>query len=526
MGNIISKDNKKTLEDYLPKIAKGAGIVFLGTILGRMGGYLFRVVAARGLGPESYGLITLGLAVYSIFGTLGDIGVPKGIVRYVSLYKGKDKPEGIKGTINSGIKILFPLSLFFGIFIFVSSNWISVNLFQEPRLAPVLKIIAFAVPISSFLSVFTSALQGFQRMDYRVYCRNIGEYFTRVALVALFVFLGFGVLGVAGGYVISVALGALLSFYLLHQRVFPFVKRKIKSSSEWRNLLTYSWPLMITSTVGLVTSWMDTFMLGAFKQAADVGIYNVARPTAQLMSGIPVGFGMIFLPVLSELYGKENKKQMGEVFRTVTGWVLKLLLPLGLLMFFFSKEIVKILYGAEYVTASTALSILVGGFLLSYFFMTSNRLLRTMGKTKLLLVPSFAGASLNVVLNILLIPPYGIEGAALATATSMAFGGILVGFLATRTVSFSLFQPNLLKTWLTALGCAPLLLLSMISNFPLGAFSKKIFVFVLFLLVYFSGLVLLGVFDDKDLIVVKAIERRIGISLKPIRNLISRFSKH
>mgnify|MGYP000330093392 CR=1 FL=1 len=102
-------DGKKHLDGSLRKIAKGAGVTFIGSLVGLVFGYLSRIIIARLLGAEDYGLISLGFAGMSIAATFSLIGLPVGVKRYVSYYKGMDDIGRIKGTILSAIKISFPL---------------------------------------------------------------------------------------------------------------------------------------------------------------------------------------------------------------------------------------------------------------------------------------------------------------------------------------------------------------------------------------------------------------------------------
>ena len=93
------------LNKSLRKIAKGAGIGFSGAFIGMLFGYFSRIVIARFLEPEGYGLITLGIAGMSIAAALSAIGLPSSIQRFVSFYKGEEDEERIKGTILGALKI-------------------------------------------------------------------------------------------------------------------------------------------------------------------------------------------------------------------------------------------------------------------------------------------------------------------------------------------------------------------------------------------------------------------------------------
>jgi len=100
-------DETSYLDVSLRKIAKGAGIGFTGTFIGTAFGYLSRMIIARFLGGASdYGLGCLAFAGVSIAVSLSLVGLPAGVTRYVSFYKGKGDKGRIKGTIISSLKII------------------------------------------------------------------------------------------------------------------------------------------------------------------------------------------------------------------------------------------------------------------------------------------------------------------------------------------------------------------------------------------------------------------------------------
>jgi len=160
--------NEDYLGESLRKIVKGAGFVLLGTIIGRAFGYGSRLIIAR-LGASDYGLVALGFAVMSIAATLSMVGIQSGIVRYVSLYKGKEDKGRIKGTIISALKITLPLSFISAFILFWYASWISIHVFHDANMTSILKIFAVGVPFFVLAQNLLSATVGFQDMRYNVY---------------------------------------------------------------------------------------------------------------------------------------------------------------------------------------------------------------------------------------------------------------------------------------------------------------------------------------------------------------------
>ena len=107
------------------------------------------------------------------------------------------------------------------------------------------------------------------------------------------------------GLVLAIIALSFLAFYFLEKKVFPIFKTKVKAVSVDKELFSFSLPLLFAGIAGLVMGWTDTLMLGYFSSSADVGIYTVAFPTAQLIRAIPGAFATIFFPVISELYARK-----------------------------------------------------------------------------------------------------------------------------------------------------------------------------------------------------------------------------
>ena len=514
--------NEEHLNESLRKIAKGAGIGFTGAFIGMAFGYLSRIVIARFLEPEGYGLITLGIAGMSIAATLSLLGLPTGIQRYVSFYKGKGDEGRIKGTILGSLKICFPLSLFLAILIFIGADWISINVFHEANLTPILRIFAIAIPFSVLAQNLVSGTIGFQDLRYKVYVNDIFQNtFKLVAIVALLA-LGFGVIGAAWGWAIAIILTPFLALYYLEKKLFPVFRSKIKSIPVEKELFSFSWPLIFVSAAGLVIGWTDTLMLGYFSNASEVGIYNVALPTAMLLMNITVAFSMIFLPVASELYAKDRIGDLRNAYSAVTKWVFSLTLPCFLLMALFSESIIQIIFGSEYVSGALVLTILAAGFFIDSATGPVGHITLIYGRTKINMGCSFIGAGANFTLNFILIPVYGIEGAAIATASSYVLMKIALMISAYRIAGTQPYKLSYLKPLFASVIAVSAVYVAT-KYFICVSFLVLVVMFFVFLLLYFFLLLIFKSFEEEDLMIMRAIDERLGTKSDWVREIIKRF---
>ncbi|MFH1593034.1 MAG: flippase [Candidatus Woesearchaeota archaeon] len=493
---------------YLEKIAKSAVLVFLGTLFGRLFGYLYVALVAR-LGSVEYGLLSLGFAIVSFLIALSLFGLEGGIVRFVSFYRGKNDKQRIKGTITSSLKIVFPVSIALSLLVFILANWISVSLFHNPELAKILRIFSIIIPLMAVRNIFLSTFKAFQKSSYDIGLREFGEKGIRFLLTFVVLFLGFGVIGIAFVWIISVFITALLSFYLL-QKVFPLIKSNIKAISHKKELLSYSLPLLFGGFLSTTLAWADIMLLGFFKDASTVGVYNVALPTAALIFVAPTAITYLFMPIITELFAKERIDEVKKMYKRVSKWVFFVNFPIFLLVFLFSKQILRVMFGQEYITAGVALSILSVGYLIYSLAYPSTYVIEMAKKTKLILLSTLFFTLFNVVFNVLLIPRYGILGAGIATSVSFVFGFILRVIFAYRILRVQPFLLNYLKAIVAGIGAVACVLFIVSYLRPLSFFFL-VASFVLFLGIYWLLLILIGGLDIEDKSLIR------GIILHPFK---------
>jgi len=518
----MSLKEESYLDVSLRKIAKGAGIVLFGTLIGRAFGYGSRMVIARFLGVNNYGLISLGFAALTIAASISAIGLPEGVTRYVSFYKGKEDNERIKGTILSAIKMNLPISIVFFIFLFFGADWISIHFFHDLKLTPVLRIFSIGIPFLVLARDLLSATVGFQKMEYNVYTDQVTQEVLKLIGIIALVSLGFNVIGAAWGWILGTLSMPFLAFYFLEKKVFPVFKTNIKAISTEKELFMFSWPLIFTSIAGMVMGFMDTLMLGYFCTSYEVGIYNAALPTAILIRLFPGSIVAIYMPVITELYAREKYNDLKDAYSVVIKWVLSLAFPAFVLMVLFSDNILLLLFGTEYMIGAESMIILAFGFLISVVLSCSSGVLTAYGRTKITMGCYLIGSLTNFCLNFYLIPIYGLKGAAVATAISSIFMGILYFISAYYISNIQPFKKVHLKPIFSSIVTA-LIIYAPIKYLIGDSLIAFIVMFFVFLVVYFFLLLLTKGFDKNDLMVMRAIYQRLGIRLDWLENIIKKF---
>src|SRR3989344_3784173 len=319
---------------YSKKIAKGAAIVFVGMLFSKVISYLYVALLAR-LGSSEYGLLSLAMAIISFASIFALFGLGTGIIRYVSYYKGKQENRKIKGVIFSSLRISLPIGLILMVLLFIFSEEISILIFHNIALIPIIKLLSLTLPFISLSEIFFSVIIGFQKIEYKI--------------LIIVIYLGYNLFGVVIVYVLSIIITTLLSFYFLQKKVFPFFKTKIVPLLLTKELFIFSFPFILGGVLTLVIKWSDILMIGFFRTTSEVGVYNVALPTANLLVIIPTSLMALFMPIITELYSKNKFKEIKKISYINSKWIFFLNFPIFLLILLFSKEILNIMFGIEYV---------------------------------------------------------------------------------------------------------------------------------------------------------------------------------
>jgi len=252
--------------------------------------------------------------------------------------------------------------------------------------------------------------------------------------------LGFKEIAPILGFTLTFAILPLIYFPLLIKKIFPeFLQIKAELTKPLaKKLFKFGIPVLFTGLAGMIFGYMDTILLTYFRTLKEVGLYNVALPTMKVISVIGVAFTSILFPLSSELWAKKRKDQLGKGLGMFYKYALILVFPLALLMFLFPEIILGILFGGEFKAAGGVLRILAIGYLINTLSGVNNTTLSGIGKPKEVSKIMFSGACMNLILNLILIPFYGMEGAAISTTISFLFLFILSTLKIKKDIFFTL----------------------------------------------------------------------------------------
>jgi len=502
---------QEKIEHGLKLLVKSSFIVFIGLFFSKLFYYFYRVIIARHFGPEIYGTFSLAIIILTIFMTFFSLGIPEGVLRFVSLYRGKNEFKKIKYIFRVSIKYLLILSIIASIILFFSSDFFSIQVFDDLALSSLLKIFAFIIPFLTFSYLFLYFLRAFEKIFWYSFIFNILQNFTKVIFLILLIFLGAGVNSLAFSYSAGIIFMFLFSFFVCAY-YFSFIFKsgqpnmRIKHSIK-KDFFAYSWPIMFFGIISSFLYWIDSISLAYFRTSFEVGVYNAAFPLAALIGFIPEIFLQLFLPLITKEFSRKNLNYIRELSKQITKWIFIFNLPPFFILFLFSQSVLTILFGSEYAVAGNALKILTFGvFFSSIFFSAPKNLLSMAGKSKTLLFSLIFSAVINFFLNILLVPAYGINGAAIATTIS----GILLGILFFTGSKYYLdiipLRRKMFKILIISI--IPFSIMVLLIKIPSIPLSGDVLFILFSILIYILLVLFTGCLDKNDLQIIKTIFKK------------------
>lgn len=487
-------DSEKTITT----VAKGATLIIIGALLGKLLSFLYRVVVSR-LGEQAYGELSIAIALFGILNVIALLGLETGLMKFISTYLVTDDTKKIKGSIYFSTGLVFVISVLLAILAFIQSQWIAIAIFKTSELAPLIKIFAITLPFESLRALIIAIFNAHQVVKYDVYWRVLFENALRIVAAIILIQMGYGIIGAAFAYLISIIISYVFFTAILVKKL-PYLTSSVHPAVyENQKLMIYSLPLVFNVLALFLLGWVDSLLIGYLRTPAEVGIYNVAVPASRLLLIIPTALTTIYIPAVITV--KNSAEDFRNLYMRTTKWILFTTLLIALWMIAYASEIVTLFFTTAYLAAVPSLIILVIGFFFYGLSFTSRDILLSYDKSLTVSLAVIIGAVINTILCYLLIPPYGINGAAIASALIYIGISIVYYFATYRSTKLHAFDRN---TFVIILIVMVSTLLTWIATTFLETLFSLHFMIILGLSVVFLGaLVILGIifthqFDEED----------------------------
>lgn len=406
-------NEEETLKSKLIKSTLGSfGLRIVAIVLK----FLINLFLARVSGAEGLGAYTFAITVTSLIGVPTSLGFPQLAVRELSAYEAKQEISKLKGFIRQSRVTL----LISSVLVSISCILIAQYTISTPILRQAFRISVVSLPFLVFRNLNQSKVHGLGKVISSQVPENLVFPISLISLIILNISIFKAQITIERIIVIHI-FSVFISFVvsqLLLQKNLPIIVRNTIPEYNLKKYFLSALPFIFFGGLYIVNSQLDTVMLGSLKGPGEVGIYSVANRLASLMVFVLVSSNSSLAPNISKLSSLGELENLQRIITKSTRMVFFSSLIIFLVLILSGKFLVGV-FGKEFTPGYSALLILSFGQLANSAVGPVNVILNMTGNEGYSMKSLAASGLINILGNALLIPLYGVNGAAIATAFSM-----------------------------------------------------------------------------------------------------------
>lgn len=413
MKSKIEQINK---DAHFSEIFSGSAKVLLAKVFATIIGLGTSVIVARFYGAEIVGVVAILNSFFGIVLVFTLLGTTTSILRLIPEYKVKYSATAAYHLYRKIRIFVISSSMVIGLILFLSSGLIAGDIFGRPDLK-------FLFQISSALLVFKT-LQSLSGQGIRA-VNNINAY-TKIQLVGP---ITYAVLLIVLTYFFynkynpiyiqyfNTVFVSLISLYIINA---TFRKQRnisdIKKSVSYKKIFNISFPMFLTSSMMVIMGQIDTLMIGVLRTETEVGYYAIGFKIAMMTTFVLSAINTVIAPKFSELFHNNNINELFKVAKKSTKLIFWTAVPILVIFVVFGKWLIINIYGIEFEKSYVVLVVISIGLFVDAISGSVMYFMSMCGFERTLRNIMFVALFFSVILNLLLIPLFGIIGAAIATA--------------------------------------------------------------------------------------------------------------
>lgn len=503
------------------RLARGSILILIGNMLFRVGGYVYRFIMAAVLGPAAYGVLNATLQFQGILQVLSAGGIPPAIAKYISEFTALDEKTLARQTVYTSLKIMLILGIVFGfLMVFFIAPFLSEYFSAKtPGLLYPLQAVGLIVPFSVVVGAFRGTFQGVFKMEY-ILATRATEQISMIIFATILVLLGYSAFGAVMGSVIAFAASALVSIIIFQKYMWRYIPKvdneySFSFSEELKlakKIVFFAFPVTITALAEMAIFAISTFVIAKYLGSVFVGYFGAADPISRFPLIISSSIATTILPAVSSAFSIKNQNLLTKYVLQSYKYSMAVIIPMAVGISLFASPILELTF-PSLVASAPALSVLVVGMTFYSMFAISSGIIQGIGNPRIPMYVLVFGAITTFVLNVLLVPNYGITGAAIATTLAC-----FMMMLPILGLSFKLTKTKLPYIFFSKSIIAVLVMSVVILILP-NTILGLIIGLLLCPIIYLLSLILLKAFDKEDLITIRRFSHKFGF----LHDLIDKF---
>ncbi len=492
--------------------ARSSFILFLGEFTYNLILALGSIIIARILTSEGYGVFSLALVPPLTIASLLSLGIDTAASRYSQMFLTKNSGEGVKVVVEASLIVKTVPSLLGSVLCFVFANPLAQLLINRPDIAPYVRITAIIVLLQNVYSLMLSIFVGLEKVVGATFTKISYSSVKTVTSISMLLLLQLGVLGALLGNIAGYVLALIVAFLLLIQILMRLGKNetdKISVGAIAKEMLKYSLPLYVASLIpAIVSSVYQNALLAYNLSNKEIGGYRAVANLSVLVSVVTTPISATLLPLFTKFYNNSNK--LDEIARMANKYIAFVTIPVTVMAMIFSKEIIYLFYGANYLFIYPFLPLLLATNLLAGLgSLTIPAILNAIGDTKANMHSTIISIAIFIPISYVLTVRAKLWGFLISSLISSIIGLMYLTNYVKRYIAKPVDYIHSSKTYLASILSAVFALLVFLIPIPRYVSIVRILLgLLIFLAVYIPTSLVLKVLSEEDVnFIVKAFEK-------------------
>jgi len=502
-------------------ISRHSGVLVAGTIFSVALGYVFKIYLARVLGPEALGLYALGFTLAGFVSVFNSLGLVEAAVRFAAVYRAAQQWERLRALLWRGAAILMVANLVCAALFMTLGKVVALRFYHSPALVPYLPWFAAVMVLGVISTFYGRILAGYREIGRRTVIVSFIGSPVNMFLAVLLISLRWGLRGYIFANIASTALVIALMLAAIWKLTPPEARFSMRLPPA---LQPEVWSFSATAVGVLLLEFLsghvDKIALGYYLGARDVGIYAVAAAVVAYISLVLNSVNQVFSPMIADLHTRKDFVMLGRLYKALTKWVLGLTLPMAITVMVFARPFMRI-FGHDFEAGWPILIIGTAGQLVNCGVGSVGLILMMSGNQRRLLRVQASMVVVMVLVNVMLVPIWGILGAAIAAALTNVGSNLWNLYEVRKNLGFTPYSRSYVRLLVPT---SAVVLVALFAKYEAAVFRWDwLAIAVTLLLTYciFAGISLAFGLDDDDRLIATAMWSKIHRPVPPLKGIDS-----
>ena len=430
MSTAKAVDGPATAGADLGSAARHGLIGLAGSVVAAAAGLLLNVVVGRGLGPDVSGVFFVVVAVLTVAMTVGKLGADTGLVWALSRARTLGRGADTRRTLAVALlpAVLASALLAAGVYGCAPLIAAAVDPSGTLEVDRLLRVSAPFLLAAAPCMVLAAGLRGVGSITGYTLVQNVLVPGLRPLLAGVVIAAGLGVTAALLTWSAPLVLGVAVAAVLLHRRTAAAASAPGAAPRPWRavggEFWRFSAPRSVTAALEVALVWSDVLLVAALATPRDAGIYAAASRFITTGTLAEAAMRIALSPQVSSLLAVGDVRATGRLCATGTQWVVLVAWPIYLALALYSPFVLS-LFGPGFPDGAVALSTLAVAMLLVMAAGNNQTVLLMSGRSTWQLANKACALTVNLGLNVWLVPRYGMEGAAVSWSVAVVLDALL-----------------------------------------------------------------------------------------------------